>query len=326
MSKFVPIKKAQPDTTDVHVDVPLSQISTAYIQNSDKFIATRVFPRVPVSKQSDKYYTYTKGDWRRNIVRKRGPNEESSGGGYSMSTDNYFADVYAFHKDISDRVRANADPMINPDNDAAKWLAQIFMIQKEVEWASSFFATSIWGTDVVGSTDFTKWDDASSDPESDIDTGKNTIMQNTGFEPNTLIVDIHTHRALKRHPLIRDKYKHTQAGVISAQLIAGALEVDNYLVARASYNTANEGAADSNAFILGKNALLCYVNPSPDLLTPSAGYTFVWNGLTGMSDLEVAISNYRMDLKKADRIEGEFAYDQKLVGSDLGYFFSATVA
>jgi len=325
MSKFTPVKKSQPTSSDVHIDAPLSNISTAYLQTAEQFVSTRVFPRVPVAKQSDKYFTYTKGDWRRNIVKQRPPGTESAGSGYGMSNDNYFCDVYALHKDIPDQVRANADAIVNVDRDAAEWLMQMFLIHKEAAWASAFFATGVWDTDVTGGTDFTVWSNASSDPEADIDTGKDAILQNTGYEPNTLVVSLATHRALKRHPLIRDKYKHTSAGNISSSLIAAALEVDNYMVARASYNTADEGATDSNSMIMGNNALLCYVNPNPSPLTPSAGYSFVWNGLTGMSEIEAAITTFRMQKIKSDRIEGEFAWDHKQVGSDLGYFYSGTV-
>ena len=49
----VQIKKAA-DLRDVHIDGPLSNISTAYMQEQTDFVAGRVFPVVPVEKQSDK--------------------------------------------------------------------------------------------------------------------------------------------------------------------------------------------------------------------------------------------------------------------------------
>jgi hypothetical protein len=44
-----------PTQADLHVNVPLTNVSIAYIQKADAFIATKVFPKVPVSKQSDLY-------------------------------------------------------------------------------------------------------------------------------------------------------------------------------------------------------------------------------------------------------------------------------
>jgi hypothetical protein len=61
-------------------------------------------------------------------------------------------------------------------------------------------------------------------------------------------------------------------------------------------------------------------------MTPSAGYTFTWNGLLGSSAFGSRISRFRINEKRVDRIEGEMAFDFKVVGADLGYFFSGAVA
>ncbi len=47
---------AQPTASDVHVDAVLTNLSVAYIQEQDAYIATKVFPVIPVDKKSDKYY------------------------------------------------------------------------------------------------------------------------------------------------------------------------------------------------------------------------------------------------------------------------------
>lgn len=315
-----------PTRGDVHIDQALTNISVAYIQAASNFIAARVFPSVPVDKQSDKYFTYNKGDFRRNEVKPRAPGTESAGGGFRMSNDNYAAEVYAFHKDVPDQIRANAGAAVNVDNDASRFVTNLFLLQREIKWTSDFFALNVWDTDVVGTTDFTKWDDSASDPEADLDTGKALILKNTGFMPNTLVVGFAVHQALKKHPLVTERFKYTSADSITEEMLARFFEIDNYMVSKASYTTSAEGASsDTHAFIAGNNALLCYVTDSPGLLVPTAGYTFVWSGLTGASEVGVAISNFRIDTKKSDRVEGEFSYDNKVVASDQGYFFSAAV-
>jgi len=47
----------QPTARDVHVNAPLTNISIAFLQTQDSFVASRVFPSIPVTKQSDRYYT-----------------------------------------------------------------------------------------------------------------------------------------------------------------------------------------------------------------------------------------------------------------------------
>lgn len=312
----------QPGRGDVHVDAALTNISVAFMQDASQFIASQVFPEIPVVHRSDEYFTYDRDDTRRNEVKPRAPGAESAGGGFNMGTDNYSCDVFAFHKDVADQTRANADPAVDVDEDATRFVTQQFLIQREVRWAAEFFAPAIWTTDI---TPADLWSSGTSDPEADIDLGKSTILLSTGYEPNTLVVSWQTHQALKKHPLIVDRYKHTSSNSITAQMIAAFLEIDRYIVSKASYNTAEEGAVAANAFVAGKHALLCYIAPSPGLLTPSAGYTFVWSGFTGASAVGARIKNFRLERNASDRIEGEFAYDNKVVAADLGYFFENVV-
>ncbi|GAG22402.1 unnamed protein product, partial [marine sediment metagenome] len=96
----------QPTPRDVHVNAPLTNISVAYQQMQDVYIADKVFPRIPVRKQSDKFFTYTKGDWFRTEAAIRPPSTESAGSGYRLDTDTYFADVFALHKDVDVQIRA----------------------------------------------------------------------------------------------------------------------------------------------------------------------------------------------------------------------------
>ena len=99
----------QPTSSDVHVSVPLTTFSVAYIQGQDRYIADRVFPNISVRKQGDRYWTYDKNDFFREEVSLRAPGTESTGSGFRVdNTPTYYCNVYATHKDIDDQVRANA--------------------------------------------------------------------------------------------------------------------------------------------------------------------------------------------------------------------------
>ena len=319
------IRKSQPGVSDVHQNCALTDISVAYLQDKNNFVSDKVFPMVSVDKRSVVYFKLTKGNFRRNQAGVRAPGTESVGGGFDVTKDStYNAQVYAYHMDVPFQVSCNAD--FDIEAAAAEYVTEVLQIQREVNWASEMFTTGIWGTDKTGTTDFVKWDDGASDPEADIDAGKSKILTATGRMPNTLVVDYNTHLALKRHPIIQDRFHFTTSESITENLIAKFFEIDRYLVAKGSYNTAEEGATDVDAMIMGKNALLAYVAPRPGLLTPSAGYTFVWSCLSPNNNLGVAVKRIEAPLLSSVRIEGEFAYDHQVVGSDLGYFFSSTVA
>ncbi len=317
----------QPTSSDVHVDAILTNISVAYIQNQANFIANQVFPSIPVEKQSDKYFTYTKGDWFRDEAQLRAPATESAGSGYTLSTSTYSANVYAFHKDVDDQVRANADSPINPDRDATTFVTQRMLLRQELDWNSTYFTTSVWDTDKTGGTDFTQWSNyTSSDPITDIEAGKSTILTNTGFMPNTLVLGYDTYRQLRHHPDIVDRIKYTSSEVPGEQTLARLMGVDRILVAQAIQNSAAEGATASYAMVHGKHAGLFYVAPTPGLLTPSAGYQFTWRGVSDGMGANVGISRFRLPELRADRIEAQMAWDYKVVSTDLGYFFSGAVA
>tara|TARA_A100001391_G_scaffold197121_1_gene176737 strand:- start:687 stop:1679 length:993 start_codon:yes stop_codon:yes gene_type:complete len=327
-----------PVSSAVHVNTPLTNVSVAYMQKADLFIAHKVFPQVPVSKQSDIYYTYDKDDFRRSEAQLRAPGTESAGGGYRLdSTNTYFAAVNAIHQDIGDQVRANADAVLNMDKDATEYVTQQLMLKREKDWVSSFFQLGTWTGGIRPSTsgtgdldgagaDFTQWNSTGATPVFDITRQKNEILKGTGYMPNTLVLHPNVYNALINSDDIVDRVKYTQRGVLGPDLLGAVLGIDRVFVAYAGENTANEGATAANAFI-GSNeiALLCYSAPAPSLMHASAGYTFTWSGYTGAQD-GMRISRFRMENLRADRVEGELAYDQKLISASLGQVFKNCLA
>ena len=114
---------AQPTQNQVHIDAVLTNLSVAYMNEVDNFVASKVFPTVSVNKQSDLYFTYSQADFYRDQAQYRADGTESAGSGYSLSTASYSSNVWALHKDIGDQVRANSDSPLDPDMDATKFLA-----------------------------------------------------------------------------------------------------------------------------------------------------------------------------------------------------------
>lgn len=317
---------SQPTRGDVHVNRPLTNISIAFIQDARDFMAGSIFPEVPVMKQSDRYFEYAKKQWFRANAKKRAPSTESAGGGFKIKNDStYFADVFAIHMDVSDQLRANQDNPINLDRDATRWVSQQLLLKREIEWASEHFQTGTWtgsttGTDIVPTT---KWDAAGSDPVDDVLEQKEAMKERTSFMPNKLTVTPQVHRALKSNAAILDRIKHTERAVITEDILASLFEVEEYRVARATRDTAGEGLAEAMQFVFGtEQALLSHAPSSPSIMTPSAGYTFVWRGLFGAGQNGNRIKRFRMEALESDRVEGEMSWDQKQIASDLGCFFN----
>lgn len=320
----------QPVRSDVHVNRPLTNVSIAYIQRAQDFIADKVFPIVPVMKQSDRYFVYTKDWWFRSGAAKRAPASESAGGGFHIdNTPNYFCDVWAWHDDVADQTRANADEPVDLDRDATLFVTQNLLLRREIQFQIKYMTTGIWqGYKISGTpTDFQPnvngkgyWDSSNSNPMADVDFLKQQVKSQTGFLPNTLVVADDVFFALRNNAAVLDRIKYTQRGIVSEELLASLFGVEKFLVASAVQNTAQEGQTGVFAFLVVNTFLLVYANPAPSILQPSAGYIFSWQGLFGAGAQGNRIKTFRMEHLEADRIEGEMAFDMHQVGLDLGVF------
>ncbi len=323
---------ASPTGTDVHVDAALSTIATAYMNPEEALIGDKIAPMVSVPKQSDKYHIWDKAYWFTINVEPRASGDSYPEGLMKLSNDSFFAEIFHLAKRIADEDVSNEDPAVQQRQAAAEWISHQFALHRENKIATDFFTTGVWDTDVtLTSTSSTargrQWDDyANSDPIAAIDLGNQTMQKNTARRANTLAVGQEVHDILKEHPLLLDKYKYTGTGLLSQQQVADALDIQNYLVGAAVRNTANPEGTFTGAYVWGKNALQLWVPASPGLRVPSAAYTFIWTALAGGNGFAVPITTIRDDLKDSDLIRGKHAFDDKVVGSDLGYFHNAAVA
>jgi hypothetical protein len=317
----------QPTRGDVHINAPLTNISVAYLQSLDGFVADKVFPAVPVQKKSDAYFTYPKEQWFRTDAKERGPSTESAGSGYEQSSAEYSCKRYALHKDVDDEVRDNTDTPLDADRDATEFVSRSLVLKRELLWQAKYFTTGIWtgsstGTDIVPGT---KWDNASGTPIADIRAQKKAMHTKTGFPPNTLVLAADVWNKLQDAPDFMDRISIQRDKIVTKELLASVLELDRVLVADAVQNTAKEGATAVMADVFTDDAFLCYAAPRPALMAPSAGYTFNWTGYLGAGAQGQRMKKFRMEKITSDRIEGEMYFDQKVVASDLGVFFNGVL-
>lgn len=326
-----------PSQKSVHVDQLLSNVSVAFLQKPSAFIASRMFPDVPVKKQSDKYLIVDRGEFNRDEMKLRADASESAGGSFKYSDSSYFADVFSFHKDIGDQTRANADDEYQLEKLTAEYLAQKALIKKEKLFVSSYLNSGIWTADRAGvstgennTTTFRQFSDyANSDPIDVIRREATAQQERTGFRPNKLSMGRRVAESLINHPDIVDRIKYgTKTNLAQASMsdLAALLDIEQILVMDAIENTAAEGLTASHSFIGGKKMLLAYVTPTPGTLMPTAGYTFSWSGLVGQAGMGTRVKKFRMEHLEADRIEIEMAFDQKVIAADMGTYFSDVIA
>jgi hypothetical protein len=323
---------SNPTPGDMHVNTPLTNVSVAFIQSQTSFVADSVFPSINVAQQSNLYYRYSRADWNRAEAQVRAPGTESAGGGWNVSTDSYFADVWAVHKDIADQDYANADAQFNLDAEAAQWVTQQMLLRRDMLWVQEFMTASKWTGDQTGVSasptgpQFLQWNDANSDPIANIRSQAIAVTERGGgFRPNVLVLGPRAYEALVNHPDIIERIKYSERGIVGNDLLAALFGVERVVVPWTVRDTATEGATEANSFAFGKAALLVFAAPNAGLRTPSAGYTFNWSGLLGASD-GVRIKRFELPALASTRIEGEIAVDMKIVAPELGVYFASAVA
>ena len=312
-----------PSVSDVQLVEPvLTNMLVAYSQAEVRFVASRIFPSVPVDKDSGTFGKFTKKYWFTDEMATRAPGDRFARSGFGVESDTYNTNPqFALETPIADEVRKNSQLPMDLETAAVKWLGQKNLLRKEIAWATDFMATGVWGTDNTTATD---WDDfAAGDPVNDITTAKRTISNNTGMDPNSLVLGYIVHQALINHPDIIDRIAYVQQATLGniEVALAAILGLSNYLVGKATYSNTNEAVAFSASAIIDNDALVCWANPAPSLFEPSAGYTFVWDGGGGAG----SIYNVRDALSHADVIQIKAQWAQKAVASDCGYFFSDIV-
>ena len=326
--------------SQVHIDTPLSNLTLAYAQSQTNFVADKVFPTVGVARQSDKYYIYDRANMNRTgDVKKLAPRTEVNRIGMTISNSSYFADVYGLGMDFDEQTIANEDEVLNIRSAGAETLAMRLMIHREENFATTFFSTGVWGTEVAGAASGAGtpvyWNDyTNSTPITDVTDARRAMqLKSGGYKPNTMVVGKVTRDELINHPYILARLNGgstvTNPALITDAKLAEIFEVENFFVMEAVNNTAVEGAAEANAFIGGKHALLCHTPSSAGLMTPAAGMTFAWNNIPGANNLGITVESFSDDALKrqqiAEHIQVKMSYDMKVVGADLGYFFKDIV-
>ena len=311
-----------PTASDVHRDADLSNIAIGYKNPDKNYIADLIFPIIETDKMSDYYYIWTKDFFFRNQVNLRAPGGAYPAGGLAVSDTQFVTKNWSLSYLMPREVQANADAALDLERVGAEWLADQFMLNREILASQTLFITGVWGTTTsLAGTD--QWSDfANSDPITNFQTALETVEGNTGMTPNTAVFGVQAWNKVKRHPDLLDIYKYTTRGILTEEQVAQALGVEKVLIGRAMQNTAAEDVAFAGAYIWGKSCLICYVPPSPGIFVPMSGATFVWRN----QGLTLTIDRIAVDRQKSDALQGDQQFVHQAVGSDLGYMYLTVVA
>jgi hypothetical protein len=319
-----------PTAGDVHLDKMLTNILLGY--RNMAYIADEIFPIVLVDKQTDIIPELVKDFFFRDDAAMIAEGGTAKEVGYKVQKNRtYYCEEWGLKHFISDRVRENQDAPFDADRESVELLTSKMQLRRELAFTSDFWTTGVWTTDVTGGTTVDKWSDyGSSEPIQNIRTYKRTVRRLIGVNPNLLVLGDLTFEILQDHPAFLDRIKYTgtnsQPADVTMNVIAQLFGVDRVLVGNSIRVTTTEQADVTTAHTYSANwdddALLLYVNPTPSIWEPSAGYTFSWKvSSTAGAGMQWA-RRWRDDERMGEYLEVRSCFDQKSLVADAGCFFT----
>jgi hypothetical protein len=328
------INKDQPTPGQLHIDTWLTDLSVGWAQDPTKFVAAKVFPTVPVMKQSDKFIIWDKGFFFRDEVGPRPLGGRPPTAGKAKKDGQYFIEEEGLEDTIDDRTRANADQPLDPDRASGEMLTEQQMIHLDRLWSDAYFKAGVWGTSLEGVSsspsgeEVLQFDQDGSEPIQTIRKRSTTIGRRTGRRPNKVVMGGDVFDVLCDHPDIVDRVKYTQRGVLTQELLAELFGVDEVLVPGGVENSAAEGATEDIDFIVDSTSvLIAYAASAPAINTPTAGYTFAWTGLLpGVANaMGGVVERGRDELAHSDILQMRMAASPELVAPELGVFIEGAI-
>lgn len=296
-------------------------------------IADVLAPVVPVRKQSDLYYVHGREGWFPEDEFRAPGTPAPEIPGLTVSTQTYFAKEYALKIAVTPEERENADSPLDPDRDGTELITDKINMRRELRVMTKVTtAANFPAAHTVTLSGTAQWSDygAVSDPVGDIKTGIRLIHSVLFMEPNLAVMPYQVMTQLEDHPDFIERIKYSQAGVITADIIAAVVGLPRIVVPGLGYNSAGNPAATATyTYLWGKDVLLLWNPPRAGLKQPAFMYEFVWRFAGARNQV---VDRWFDNDRIADLIRVRRRYDHQFINIDgtgdtlAGYLIKAAVA
>ena len=318
-----------PTRSSLGVDRILSRYTQLLKNQPNMFVGDMALPTATVNHPRGKYYTVEPG------FSYASPGHgllRNSGGAFRrVTTDVSQSDLFDLKEygieapvDDIDREFAGSDAL-DLRQAATEIAFNKAMIERERDFADLLFNATTFSGYTAALTGTDRWDNAASDPLSQVDTAVESIRQNTGVPRSeiSMLLGAKVWEACRKNTALTDFYKNVVAGskILDEATVASALGIKEIIVGRAVANTAKEGAAASMADIWGKFALVYHKVDNPRPLTPhGVGACFSMAGRQAGR-----VERYREEPRQ-EIILVSYLEDRIVTNAKAGYLFSTVVS
>ena len=260
------------------LDPILSTVAQGY--KNAELVGSMLFPYVPVGQRGGKIIAFGKEDFALYATgRTPGSNTKRVQFGYAAGS--YSLDSHSLEGQVPVELmqEAQAVPGIALATIAVNKVQSIISLRLEKAQADLATNAGNYGANNKAALSGTsRWSDfgTTSDPIADIEAAKESVRQQIGRRPNTIVMGAAVMSKLKQHPKVIDRMKYTGRDVATAELLASLFGVARVVMGEAIYADASGSFVD----VWGKNVVVAYteMGTQAEQGLPTFGYTYRLGG------------------------------------------------
>ncbi len=295
------------------VDPILTEHARGY-SNGD-FIGGRLFPTVDMPTRAAKRIEFGRESFRRyRTIRAPGAAIGQISFGYEGKPVSLVQHALSAKTPIEHQDEASEVPHIDIQRENVDLVLYVIAQEKEIAQATQARNPALYAnTNKIALVGDDRWIDPDSDPLAMVSDYKEVVRRRTGRRPNTLALGAVAAAGLKRHPKLREHYKHTTSSAITTEMLRAYFELDDIAIGDAIYDDDNGNAVD----VWGGDAILAFVPPvgARNMRLPGYGYTYQLRN-------HPVVEQPHWDRSVRSWLNDVFdEYSAELVGPDAGVLF-----
>lgn len=248
-----------------------------------------------------------------------------------FTQDSYTTQEYGYEELIDDKERAMYGDFFDAVDVAVRRLTHSILQAQEARVAALVFDTGVYTGALAQAVTNGQWSTlASSIPIQDCKLARDKMFANSGYYPNTAIMNRKVFETLQLNAEIKSAIASSGAGDatkpsdITRSLIAQCLGVDQVLVAGGGKNTAALNATPAISHIWGNHVMLCKVASSNDIQEPCIGRQFHW--AEDGSQAGGRVDMYREEQIRSEVVRVRQDIEEKLLYPEMGILIPSAIA
>lgn len=254
--------------TDLKFNKLITDDAVGYLQSTQDFAATLAFPVVPMMDEYGSYPEYNIEDLLKTTLQDIAPGSAFPKSEVRDSWKTVELYKHGVDRPIPDEKKKR---LRNAKQNAADQLMVEGYRYLEKLMIQEVLGTAKFDTTKTGGADFTVFSDASSDPINVVNEYVDSVAQQTGIKPDSILMTADVYRKLKNHADIVGRIgQNISTRKATLATLAELFEVENIYVTKGVENTANKGGTANTAYQSTDTMLIYYKGTGNAVEAPGA--------------------------------------------------------